>query len=87
MVITLTLIVQGMHVKKDLVYLIVKNVEETVGMIIVGSVLIIAVVVKLISLFLMDCVRIVLMVVNYVLDWAVISVKAVLIEHGKYNQH
>jgi hypothetical protein len=52
-----------------------------------GSVLITLVIAKLISLSKMECVRIVLMVVVYVLDWVVISVKTVLIEHGKCNQH
>jgi hypothetical protein len=44
------------------------NVEGTVGVIKLGSVLITLAIVKVISLFQMDCVRIVLMVVVYVLD-------------------
>jgi hypothetical protein len=87
MAITVMLTVQGQHANQDSQWLIIENVEGTVGVIRVGSVLIIVVDVNQISLFQMDCVRIVLMVVVYVLDWAVISVKTVLIEHGKYNQH
>jgi hypothetical protein len=87
MAITAIRIALGQHANQDIVYLTIQNVEETVGVIRLGSVLITAVDVKLISLFQMDCVRIVLMVVVYVLDWAVISVRTVLIEHGRYNQH
>ena len=57
-------------------------------MIRLGSVLITLAIAKLISLFQMDCVRIVLMVVVSVLNWeTVLSVRTVLIKHGRYNQH
>ena len=87
MAITAIRIALGQHANQDIVYLTIQNVEGTVGVIRVGSVLIIVVDVNQISLFQMDCVRIVLMVVVYVLDWAVISVKTVLIEHGRCNQY
>jgi hypothetical protein len=75
------------HVKQDSQCSIIKNVEGTVEVIRLGLVLITLAIANQISLFQMDCATIVLMVVVYVLDWAVFSVRTVLIEHGRYNQH
>jgi hypothetical protein len=84
--ITVMLTVQGQHANQDIVCLTIQNVGRTAEIIRLGSVLITLAIVRTISLFQMDCVRIVLMVVVSVLDWeTVFSVKAVLIGHGRCN--
>jgi hypothetical protein len=78
-------IVLVQHVRQNLqcLIIIIKNAERIAGVIRLGLVLIIVVPVSQISLLKMECVRIVLVVVDSARGQAVVNVKAVLIEHGR----
>jgi hypothetical protein len=75
--------VQEQHAKQDSQCSIIKNVEETAEKIRVGSVLITLVAVSQTSLFKMESVKTVLLVVANVQDQVAANVRAVLIKHGR----